>query len=52
MKQRKLIQEVYKACLEHDAERLAELRKEEFRKIIKHKAAGKPFTAKWAVVRV
>jgi hypothetical protein len=52
MKQRKLLQEVYKACFDHDAEKLAELRKIEFQKILKRRAEGKPFTTKWTLVRV
>lgn len=53
MKQRKLIKEVYKACLENNVERLIELRIEEFRKILKKKAEGKKFfSPKWAVVRL
>jgi hypothetical protein len=52
MKQKKMIKEVYKACLDHDNERLAKLRKEEFAKIIKHKSKGKAFTTKWAVVQL
>jgi hypothetical protein len=52
MKQKKIIKEIYKACLDHDDERLAELRKEEFAKIIKHKAEGKAFTNKWTVVQI
>ena len=46
MKQRKLIQKLYKACFDHDAEKQFELRKKEFAKILKHKAEGKTFTHK------
>ena len=52
MKQRKLVQEMYKACFTHDAEAIAKLRKEEFAKILKRKAEGKPFTPKWTVINV
>lgn len=52
MKQKKIIKEIYKACLDHNVERLVELRKEEFAKIIKHKAEGKIFTSKWTCVRI
>ncbi len=52
MKQSKLLQQVYQACFDHDAEKLRQLRQEEFRKILKRKAEGKPFTHKWTVVRI
>jgi len=52
MKQTKLITKVYKACIDHDAEKQLELRKKEFAKIVKHKAAGKSFDTKWTLVTV
>ena len=52
MKQRKLVREVYTACLGHDAEKLAQLQKQEFRKIFEHRDKGKPFDPKWTVVRL
>jgi hypothetical protein len=52
MKQAKLVRKLYKACFDHDAEKMFELRQKEFAKILKHKAEGKPFTTKWTLVRI
>jgi hypothetical protein len=52
MKQSKLVTKVYKACIDHDAEKQLELRKKEFAKIVKHKAAGKLFDTKWTLITV
>jgi hypothetical protein len=52
MKQKKLLAKLYRACVDHDTETISELRQKEFSKILKHKAEGKPFTAKWILVRV
>ena len=41
MKQRKLLHEIYVACLTHDSTRLSELQLEEFKKIFKRKEEGK-----------
>jgi hypothetical protein len=52
MKQSKLVSKLYKACIDHDTETIAELRKKEFAKILKRKAEGKAFTPRWIVVKI
>jgi hypothetical protein len=52
MKQSKLVRKVYRACIDHDAEKQQKLRRKEFAKIVKHKAAGKSFDTKWTLVTV
>ena len=52
MKQRKLLDALYRACLDNDAKKINKLRKLEFGKIFKHRAEGKPFNAKWTVVKI
>ncbi len=52
MKQKDLVTELYKACLEHNDEKMKKLCIKEFEKIIKHKEKGKKFTPKWTVTRI
>lgn len=52
MKQKKLVAKLYRACFTHDADQLEALRREEFRKILKRRSEGKPFTTRWVIVRV
>jgi hypothetical protein len=52
MKQRKLVRELFKACFDHDAKKMAELREKEFQKILKRKAEGRAFTTRWTVVQI
>ena len=52
MKQKKLLAKLYRACVDYDTETIVKLREKEFAKILKHKAEGKSFTAKWTLVRI
>lgn len=50
MKQRKLLQELYQACLNHDFEKIRKIKQNEFAKILKHKKDQKPFSPKWTII--
>jgi hypothetical protein len=50
MKEKKLISEMYKACFNRDHAREAHLRKLQYSKILKRKAKGKKFDAKWTIL--
>ena len=52
MNQKKLIQKLYQACLDHDEKMISKLRITEFKKIFKHRAEHKPFGHKWSVVQI
>ena len=51
MKESKLIIELYRACVNHDREREAELNKLQYTKILKRKKKGKSFDPKWVIIR-
>jgi len=51
MKQKTLVTEMYAACLVNDEAKILELKLKEFKKIIKRREAGKPFSPRWTVVR-
>jgi hypothetical protein len=52
MKQRNLVKKVYEACVTHNLEALAQLRKQEFEKIIKRKSEKRNFNTRWTVVKI
>jgi hypothetical protein len=51
MKQSKLVKKMYRACLDHDAEKQQELTLIEYSKIFKRKYSGKYFTPKWTIIK-
>jgi hypothetical protein len=52
MRQKKLVEKLYRACVDHDQEKISQLRREEFAKILRRKSKGKPFTTRWILVSV
>ena len=52
MRQKKLVEKLYRACVDHDQEKISQLRQEEFAKILRRKNKGKPFTTRWILVSV
>ena len=52
MKQKKLLKQLYQACVAHDQKKISQLRLEEFAKILRRKSKGKPFTTRWTLVSV
>jgi len=52
MRQKKIVAELYKACFEHDQDKIANLRKGEFVKIFARKQKGKLFTPRWIMVQI
>ena len=51
MKQKNLVLEWYKACIEHDFNKEKELFEKELQKIFKRVTKGKKFDTKWTVLK-